>query len=354
MPIKTTLKHWIATLDEALLQDLGPDDPTPVPGLEAEDTSVQEPATAFPQDHTQPLASKRSLSLDTQVDIAALFSPTSVQIASPHAMDAQLLQPFETGAKAVLLLFPSNRKIIPATLQAIRPAYLLVDTPHSTVFHRPGEHALVIFPALPQKRYVLQTTIDAVYVGRFKMRYQGPRYDVRRQFRLAAPVLLRVLPLAVVTAIEQRQTRLVREIGMAAAASPPTPGGRLLDHLYERNAAVVSPAMQLLANAPALLCDLWDISVGGVCLFLRGGQRSEELLHRLVWLRIALPYAAADHTDAAYLPATLEPLGIVRGVRATAQACTLHLRFLKRLPEEYAALLASLEQRFVEQQSPLA
>jgi hypothetical protein len=264
-----------------------------------------------------------------------------------------LLQPFETGAKEMTLIFLTSTKSFPATVHTIHHAHFLVDTAHSTLCHKPGERLLVLFPALPGRHYVLQTIIDEIYHGRLKLRYQDPRYDVRRQLRLTSPVLMRLVPPTIVTAIAQQRTRLVRDISFFPAKTPPHQTGSIADRLYHIDTTIISPHMHLLENVPAFPCGIQDMSLGGACLTLRGEHRREALLHRAVHLSIPLPDLSRSASQAQYMPFVLEPFGVIRNVKTTVRPWTLHIRFLKRLPSACSLLFAHLEQQYLAQRTPL-
>jgi hypothetical protein len=333
----TSEKPGEETAPAALLEDVGVDAVDSIPWFSA----------------MQSLNRQASISIDIHADIYSLITPTHIQIASPRQIEPELLRPFDTGGKEITLLFLASKKAVPATVNTIHPAYFLADTTHSTLSHRPGEHLLVLFPTSPGKRYVLQAVIDEIYTGRFKLRYQDPRYDVRRQLRLATPVLLRLVPPAIVAAIAQERIRIVRDIHILAQDTLSLEQGSIADRLYHMDTAIVSPHMHLLEQVAALPCGMYDISLGGVRLTLPGTPRPEEMLHRVIHLHIALPYLAANTSQGQYMPFELEPFGVIRNVKTTAPPRMLHIRFLKRLPPECDLLFAYLEQRYVKQQTPL-
>ena len=151
-----------------------------------------------------------------------------------------------------------------------------------------GQFLLVLFPALPEKRYVLQAVVDEIYAGRLKLRYQDPRYDMRRQFPLPTPVLLRLVHPTTVNAIAQEQARVVRDTHLLPLATPSTAKGSIADRLYHSDTGLVSPHMHALEETPPIVCGLYDISPGGVCLTFPEGHRPDELLQRVTRLHITL------------------------------------------------------------------
>jgi hypothetical protein len=373
--VKHTLKRWVSLIDEALLKDDtvqpskempaplsaagGPEKPPEEPSLATppaallEDLGLDETDSAHLFSAIRSLGRQTSIPVNIHADIYSLINPTYIQIATPRIIEADLLWPFETGAKEITLMFLASKKTTPATVHTIHHTHFLVDTAHSTLCHRPGERLLVLFPALPGQRYVLQAVVDEIYAGRLKLRYQDPRYDVRRQLRLATPVLLRLMPPTIVAAIAQERVRIVRDIHLPAAETAPPETGSLADRLYHIDTAVVSPHMHLLENVPALPCGMHDISPGGTCLTLHSEQRPEEVLHRVVALHMALPDLGSVAHQGQYIPFALAPFGVIRNLKTTTQPWTLHIRFLKRLPQECGLLFAHLEQQYLEAQKPL-
>ena len=371
MEVKNTLKRWVTLIDEALLKEGENQTSTDTPGAHPAAAASEKPpeeiaSTALLEDvgiaeadniplfsAIQSLGRQTSIPINIHADIYSLITPTYIQIASPRQIEPELLRPFDTGGKEITLVFLASKKAIPATVYTIHHTYFLADTIHSTLCHRPGERLLVLFPTLPGKRYVLQAVIDEIYTGRFKLRYQDPRYDVRRQLRLAMPVLLRLVPPSIVAAIAQERLRIVRDIHIPAQDIIAMEKGSIADRLYHMDTAIVSPHMDLLEQVAALPCGMHDISPGGACLTLQGTPRPEAMLHRVIRLRIPLPDLAANTSQGQYMPFELEPFGVIRNVKTTALPWTLHIRFLKRLPQECDLLFAHLEQRYVEQQTPL-
>ena len=368
---KAGLKRRVTLNDEALLQEeesqTSTDTPEPPPAASTSEKPGEETTpAALPEDvdvdeadsiplfsAMQSLSGQASIPIHINADLYSLITPTYIQIASPRHIEPKLLRPFDTGGKEITLVFLANKKAIPATVHTIHHTYFLADTIYSTLSHRPGERLLVLFPTLPGKRYVLQAVIDEIYTGRFKLRYQDPRYDVRRQLRLTTPVLLRLVPPTIVTAIAQERIRIVRDIHIPAQDTLSIEKGSIADRLYLMDTAIVSPHMHLLEQVAALPCGMHDISSGGVCLTLPGTPRPEEMLHRVIRLHIPLPGLAANTSQGQYMPFELEPFGVIRNVKTTALPWTLHIRFLKRLPQECDLLFAHLEQRYMEQQTPL-
>lgn len=353
MSVKNTLKRLIKTVDEALLAD-------------AEAPQFPEPSSASPDDLTdQPnaLVTVSPLStlmapgktIMTPVEFHdAIIAPKYVQINSPHRIEPALLEPFEQGMKEVTVVFVQNRHVIQGTFEAIHDTHLVVRTQHSTYFRKRGEVVLILIPISAEQRYVLQLTVEEIYAHRLMLRYQDPRYDVRRQIRFVSPIELRLPPPTLLTALRQRQARILRQTTLPPAAALNTSPGKIVDQLYELDATAPSPLMQILQQATPLQCYLQDFSLGGFCLTLPDGLPDDSLAHRLVSLRVALPVVTIHSVERQYLPLHLHLFSAVRSTGSLSQPPTIHVRFLQRLPEEIAPYLADLERRCVELQHPLS
>jgi hypothetical protein len=375
MAAKDALKHWITLIDNALHKaekrqcpkhtpaPPTQEDPRPTrreaaPSLAlpttplTQDVHVDEADTATLHSAIQSLRDHTSKPLDIAADIYALIAPTDIQIPSPHDIEPALLQPFETGAKDVLLIFLTGKRLTPATVHALYHTHMLVDMDQSCRSHRLRERLLVLFPALPGRRYVLQAVVSEIYAGRLKLRYQDPRYDIRRQCSLPTPILLRLVHPATVSAMAQKHVRLVRETHLSPLALPPTVKGCIADRLYQGETGLVSPHMRALEDAPPIVCGLYDISPGGVCLTCPEEHRPDELLQRVTRLHITLAPLSQHTKQAQYFPFVLEPFGVIRDVKTTSPPWLLHLRFLKRLPRECDVLFEYVTQHYATQPTP--
>ena len=355
MGVKNTLKRWLKTVDEALLTEGKAPHSTPDGALPSEPSSDR-------QAHRIALSPLHAIvspgntiitPVDFHTDVDSIIAPKYVQVNSPHRIEPSLLEPFERGLKEVTLIFVQNQHVIPATIEAIHDTSLVVRTQHSTYFRKRGEVVLMLIPAQSQKSYVLQLTIEEIYAHRLMLRYQDPRYDVRRQVQLAAPVLLRLPSPVLLTAIRQRQARLMRQCTLPQPNVQRTTPAELSDQLYEPDATTPSSFMKRIEQTPPLTCDLLDISLGGACLSMPEHPQSEALLHRVLLVHMSLPLAMIESIEREYFPLNLHMLSVIRDTRLTTQTPTLHVRFLKRLPDELAPYFADLERLFLEQQRPL-
>ena len=286
-----------------------------------------------------PEGGRERLSFEIGEDIRLFLSPSNIQIHAPYRIEEALLQPFRTKHKPILLLSPHNGKVMSATLHAVERTYLVAEMAHSTFMRKPGEMLLVVFPVLPQRHYVIQTTVEEVYFSRLKLQYQDPRYDRRWPMPLTTPVTVHVASMEVMIALAHRQGHLVREMTLAPSTTNGTRQGSLADRLYEPDAPESSLAMGGFDASPPLTGGLKDLSLGGACVTLTDFTQSDESLHRVILLRMTLPRLPLGTTS---LQLMLQPLGIVRNVRTTVSPTTLHIRFLQRLPKEMEPLFEAL------------
>jgi hypothetical protein len=266
--------------------------------------------------------------------------PLYVQIATPERIPPEQRAPFEAGPRRILLISAAAQERLPAMVATIGETAMIVDTDAPTLWRKPGEHLLVVFPVAGPS-YVLQTVVEAVAVQRLTLRYQDPRYDVRRQVPLATPVALRLVAPATVTAINRRQVHLMRAISppMGPHEGPQIIADRL------RAAPHAAPAVPHSGpdECPALTCGLKDISLGGAALTYAAPLPAEAWDHRVVHLQMALAGRPTAPPEAGELALMLDLFGSIRQVETTAVPWILHIQFLARLPEVCAPLLARLE-----------
>jgi hypothetical protein len=373
MAAKDALKQWVALIDEALHKEerhrhphhapaasaqgnpstTRPEAAPPTPAtLVAPDVHIDETDTAALRSAIQSLRDHTAKPTDIYADIYGLMAPTDIQITSPRDIAPALLQPFATGAKEVMLVFLTGKKLTPATVYTMHRTHMLVDMDRSSIGHRLRERLLVLFPALPGKRYVLQAVVDEIYAGRLKLRYQDPRYDIRWQLPLSSPVLLRLVDPTIVRAIAQEDARLVRETRLSPVVLPPTARGSIADRLYQSDTMLVSPHMRTLEDTPPMVCGLFDISPGGVCLTCPEAHDPDALRQRVARLQITLAPLAQHTYHAQYFPFVLEPFGVIRNVKTTSRPWLLHMRFLKRLPQECEVLFEYVAQHAASQHTP--
>jgi hypothetical protein len=367
MAAKDALKHWVTLIDNALRKEEKHRRPhhAPVPSpqgdssttrqeaaLVAPDVHIDETDTAALRSAIQSLRDHTSMPTDIYADIYGLMAPTDIQITSPRGIEPALLQPFVTGAKEVMLVFLTGKKLTPATVYTMHRTHMLVDMDRSSIGHRLRERLLVLFPALPGRRYVLQAVVDEIYAGRLKLRYQDPRYDIRWRFPLPTPILLRLVHPTIVSAIAQEDARLVRETRLSPLVLPPTAKGSIADRLYQSDTMLVSPHMRDLEDTPPIACGLFDISPGGICLTCPEEHDPEALQQRVTRLQITLAPLAPHPTQGQYFPFILEPFGVIRNVKTTSRPWLLHIRFLKRLPQECDVLFEYVAQHYATQQTP--
>jgi hypothetical protein len=286
--------------------------------------------------------------LDLPEDLRRLLSPTTVQINSPWRMGAALLQPFQEQRKP-LLLITSTGALFSATLAAVQDTALVAQFDRaSSLLGQEQKVVLAVFPVLPHQRYLVQTRIAKLYTDRVVLQYQDPRYEVRRRVPLAGPVSLRLVPPLLTTALDCGQACIGRELTRLPEPLPDgNPPGTRLAYLADFFCPLPSAASALsgvgVEDSPTVFCTLQDLCCGGVGLSLAEECPPEEWSAALVLLQLTLPAGPAEGVPGSDLPRRLQPLGIVRAVRKAPQGSTMHIRFLKRLPEEFGACFEHLE-----------
>jgi len=268
--------------------------------------------------------------------------PSYVQIDAPQRIPLELRRPFEAGRAGILLVIAASQERVPAMVAMIGETSLIADTDASTLWRKPGEKVLAIFPT-PRQSYVVQTVIEAVAVQQLTLRYQDPRYDVRRHVPLASPVTLRLVPPTTLEAIKRRQVRLVRGISQPAEGAGSSQV--IVDRLQNGPAADPSAALPDLKDTATLTCDLKDLSPGGMALTFSASTPlpAETLDHRVICVQLALPEVPGEPPEPGDLPLVLDVLGVIRQVEMTSAPWIMHIRFLARLPEACAAYFERLE-----------
>jgi hypothetical protein len=315
-----------------------------------ENSTVSQGRQLLSEQNTVPQEKRNTSRIPIEEELRFFFSSTHVQIQTPHQLDAALLQPFlhpfHMLRQELFLMTYQKKEITPATLEAVHENYLVVNTNRAVWFYPQRDKVLLVVFPTPQRYYVLQTQIDALYLDQLNLRYMDPQADIRRHIHLTTPVFLRVIPPDLFTAIEQRQVRIIREVTLPQEDDQETiQEGLIADRFSQSDANACSPYRSLFEEAPPLTCRLHDISRAGICLFLEGSVESEEILQRLVLLYISLPPIPMDATHAGKISFTLRLLGVIKAVRTAVRPWTLHIQFLKRLPQEFEPLLAYLEQQ---------
>ena len=266
-------------------------------------------------------------------------APNCVQIDSPQRIPQELRRPFEVG-RAKMLLVVGSQDRLPAMLATIGETSLVVDTDASTMWRKPDQRVLAVFP-VPGRSYILQTVIEAIAVQQLTLRYQDPRYYVRRHVPLDSPVSLRLVRPETVEAIKRRQVRVMRGLRQPAEGA----GSSLViaDRLYSGPAADPSVALPGLSDTEALSCDLKDLSLGGMALTSPVAPPAEIIDHCLERVQFALPGLSGASPEPDDPPLVLDLLGIIRQVEISSMPWIMRIRFLARLPETCAAYFERLE-----------
>ncbi len=299
----------------------------------------------------------RPLSVTTVMEIDAemrsLIAPINVQIDSPQRLEPTLLSPFQQQHEQIFLLITREGQLLSAVVESIQETFMIVHILEETGYAKPGERVLAFFPVLPDQYYVLQAWIEEADAAQLTLRYQDPRYEVRRSFQLNTQPALYLAPPMVISVMEQRRVRLLREMCIDPRSLSEGHEGYITDYLCKTSSLEPSPHMKLFQEYPAITGSLQNISCGGMCIALAQEDKPEKLLYRVVLLQITLPHLLANLNGQDHPSIKLKLLGNIRGVATTEQQWTLHISFLRRLPREFDKLLAYLERRFLDTQRPL-
>jgi hypothetical protein len=337
MGIRSFFKDFSNVIDETLRQKSGPSRTDQFQRALQESTSKASLSTLL-SSGVAPKGGRELLTFEIGKDIFEIgedihlfLAPTNIQINSPDRIEEALFEPFRTIRKQILIINAQNGKVIPATIHTIDDTFLIADTEHSTVLLKSGEPLVVVFPVLPQRHYVLQTMVEAVYPHRLKLQYKDPRYDRRWSMPPTIPVRLRLASAEVMLAMTRRQGHMVREMTMASDEADGIWTGHIADYFQASKALEPSQAMQGFDVSPSCTGGLTDLSLGGAGLTLRDTCAPDELLRHVILLSIELPRVTLDTLS---LQLLLTVLGVVRHVRATPPGLTLHIRFLHRLSKE--------------------
>jgi hypothetical protein len=152
--------------------------------------------------------------------------------------------------------------------------------------------------------------------------------------------VLLALP-TVVPLLNQDQLVVTREVG-AVGETQRVKEGYLADLLSARKGRAQAAAGDFLETHSPVTARLRDISCGGAGLILPQEQRPEHFLQRVALLHIPLPPFLLNSQARQFMHFTLKILGVIRAARAVPSAVRLHIRFLERLPDEFALLFAHL------------
>jgi hypothetical protein len=272
-----------------------------------------------------PIASEPALSL--------LLSPSNLQIDNPRRIAPGKLRPFREGARQVLLLPAGDTRALAADLGTLRRTYLIAyaqDAGRLRLYT--GDVLLVVFPVGPRERYVLQTFIEDVHRDAVRLRYQDPRYD--RRWTASGAAALHVASPELSTLVDRQRVQLTREIvglteGLCAQGT-----GSIVDRVETAPPDDAGLDRSVFEALPPVRGEARDFSLGGAGVALLERPPRERVMNRIIQLRFNLPRLVPEARGPDWMPVRLCLLGAVRTVSDTADGCTAHIRFLRRLPAE--------------------
>ena len=293
--------------------------------------------------HAQQAALSRALGIPTRRrrPIYFPFLLSYPQIDAPQRLAPAVLQPFVEQRKSVFLVHPVFLSL-PALLTAFDAQALHVTVPEPTRL-RPytRQRLFVVFPVLPQPAYVLPTRLEHIAAGRVTLTYQDPRHEPWRYVPSTGPLSVQLAPPSALAARDLYQLRVTRELSWRPGGVAHALEGELVDRVEDQR-GVPEAGLDFFRGTPTWQGEIYDISCGGVCLFLPPDVRGPAAVQQLVSLCLRLPPVRLAATSEK-VALTLRVLGTVRAVRTLPTDVALHVRFLDRLPEAFGRLFEQLE-----------
>jgi hypothetical protein len=139
--------------------------------------------------------------------------------------------------------------------------------------------------------------------------------------------------------------RLIRTFGGLGAGLRAEGHGSIVDSACGASPESQAAALSLFEADARLHGDIHDISLGGARVALSWRPPRDHVMSRVVQLDFGLPRVASDAGGPDWMPLRLRLLGLVRDFRETRDACTVHVRFLQRLPNELNVRFEALDRR---------
>jgi hypothetical protein len=304
---------------------------TTLPGADGLETDAGASAASAPP--SPPAERSVEISPIPRESVLSLLFPSNLQIERPQRLAPATLRLFRDQGKQIMLVPYGSKRIWNADLGVVTETFLLAYARDAAALKRYSDDVLlVIFPVRPGERYVLQTSIEDVDRDSVRLRYQDPRFDSR--WKVEARAMLSVAPLEFPALVQAHHVDLSREVTGLAGERPPTGAGAIVDRAQAVPAGAAYPALALFEATSALHGEAVDIALGGACLALEKRRPREQLANRIVRFDVELPAQGSQDPGAGSMALRLSLLGMVRDVRESAGGCTVHIRFLKRLPSE--------------------
>ena len=269
------------------------------------------------------------------------FSLANPQINAPQRIAPALLQPFVEQHKLLRLVHPEFRSMRALLTSFDEQALLATVAEPSRLWSHTRQRLFVVFPVLPQQSYVLPTSLDDIEAEQVTLRYNDPRQELRRRIPIVGLLTVQLAPSSVLTAMEQQQMRLIRNLSWRLGRADNILEGELVDLVEDRPVAP-GAFIDFFSATPTWQGYLHNISRGGACLLLPPDFNGHDAVHHVVLLRLRLPpIKLASQREKVAL--TLRVLGMVRAVRTLQRDIALHVRFLDRLPGVFGGLFERLE-----------
>lgn len=282
--------------------------------------------------------------IDVAKYIQELLNRSNVQVRSLDQVDDHLKELYTTGNKKAILLYHSQVSEAPIRILDARRIEITDDT--LPLYLKHGDMIIVLLPAPEGKRYVLQTTLEELFIDRFVLQILDPRATKRLKFAGHNMVFWQI-PTVLMLKLEREELRLVREDGemepenrskpKSWAEKQFQPGYNIIDYFSEVELDQVSLTYQALIDSEAVSAKLLDISRGGLCLRTKPGMGKNLKNH---FLYIKLELVGVQQTGSKILPQPgikIMTFAVVRSFKDSKKGDELHLMFLATLPETASA-----------------
>ncbi|MBU0676059.1 MAG: hypothetical protein KJ950_15590 [Proteobacteria bacterium] len=305
-----------------------------------------------------------SYAVDISGKVKEIMNRNNVQIRSLELLDPRIKALF-TGRKLKAVVIVNN-KVFERLIDSPEKGSIDVIDTELISYLKVGQLILIVLPVDKKKRYVLQTTVQSLYVDRFRVEPLDPRKNRRYpQFTdtlvrvrvVNDPTVMRIqvgeidvtrkidglrlddqIPLAVGSSPVNYEKKSNKSSGeeLQPVAEPVTEENSVDQELAEvrdvlciNASSELSPDQQKINQQPQITGKVDDISLGGIC-FKCEGKGDVFVLNQLLYLDVALENSFGAGSRPMCL--NLAVFALVRAVRPEGDFCRLNLQFLSGLP----------------------
>ena len=313
--------------------------------------------------------------VDFSQHVKEVLNRNNIQIRSLEFIDPRLREEFTKHRKKAILLI--RNKVFEREINPLNASTIDVFDTQLSPYLKKGQLVLLVLPTGGVKRYVLQTSINNIFIDRFRLTSLDPRNSRRVSF--SHPVGVRVRPVGDATVIRM-QTGEIKAIRQSSGVLPDLPlehpgqpGSTVQDHKPDRSSPVevgsqgdgripAPPETKATETPPDrdpeaaikdTLCPeggdepaddlvrleeqtpfeavLLDISFGGMCLSLRHEANETFFVDQLLAVECVLdkgsPPAGGGERVSLFL------FAIVRNLQKDHDETRCNLQFLASLPK---------------------